>query len=267
MAILVIIQGPPCAGKSTWARAQVEQKPSKRVIVSRDDIRHSLGDYWVEEREALVAALEDYAITEALRRDFTVYVDGTNLNPARVQQLQALADKLDIPYEQQQMYVSFPEAVRRDANEDRAHHIGEESIRQFYKKYFPDRYAKEIEDDPGPYLLASRSQELETRLVTDASGHVSWTPTNRDLEDIYKLAGLRFSIREIALALDVPIDEARRLLTVEGTTAYARYQAGKLQVETRYRDRIRRAAEAGDLDAIALLEKWAVEQRKYENGF
>lgn len=267
MAVLVIIQGPPCAGKSTWARAQVEQKPSRRVIISRDDIRHSLGDYWVEEREALVAEIEQFAITEALRRDFTVYIDGTNLEPVRVQKLQALANKLDLPYEKQQLYVSFPEAVRRDANDDRAHHIGEDAIRQFYQKYFPDRYAKEIEDEPGPYLLASRPQELETRLVTGADGHVTWTPTRRDLEDIYKLAGLRFSIREIALGLEVPLDEARRLLTMEGTEAYDRYQAGKLQVETRYRDRIRRAAEAGDLDAIALLEKWAMEQRKYENGF
>lgn len=267
MAVLVIIQGPPCAGKSTWARAQVEQKPSRRVIVSRDDIRHSLGDYWVEEREALVATLEEFAITEALRRDFTVYSDGTNLDPARVQKLQALADKLDLPYEMEKMYISFPEAVRRDANEDRAHHIGEDAIRQFYRKYFPDRYAQEVEEEPGPYLLASRSQELETRLVTDASGRITWTPTHSDLEDIFKLAGLRFSIREIALALDVPLDEARRLLTVEGTAAFNRYQAGKLQVETKYRDRIRRAAEAGDLDAIKLLEDWAVEQRKYENGF
>lgn len=267
MAVLVIIQGPPCAGKSTWARAQVEQKPSRRVIVSRDDLRHSLGDYWVEEREALVAELEQFAIVEALRRDFTVYVDGTNLEPARVQKLQALADKLDLPYETQKMYISFPEAVRRDANDDRAHHIGEDAIRQFYQKYFPDRYAQEVAEDPGPYLLASRSQELETRLITDANGHVTWTPTNRDLDDIYKLAGLRFSIREIALALEVPMDEARRILTVEGTPAHSRYQAGKLQVETNYRNRIRRAAESGDLDAIALLEKWAVEQRKYENGF
>ncbi|MBO6168518.1 MAG: AAA family ATPase [Bacteroidales bacterium] len=267
MAVLVIIQGPPCAGKSTWARGQVEQKPARRVIVSRDDIRHSLGDYWVTERESLVAALEDFAINEALRRDFTVYVDGTNLDPARVQHLQALADKLDLPYETEQLYVSFPEAVKRDANEDRAHHIGEDAIRQFYRKYFPDRYADEVASDPGPYLVPSRSQEVETRLITDASGNVTWTPTREDLENIYKLAGLRFSIHEIALALEVPEDEARRLLTVEGTQAFARYHAGKLQVETNYRNRIRRAAEAGDLDAIKLLEEWAVEQRKYENGF
>lgn len=267
MAVLVIIQGPPCAGKSTWARAQVEQKPSKRVIVSRDDLRHILGDYWVPERESLVAALEEYAITEALRRDLTVYVDGTNLDPARVQTLAAIAERLDLPCEKQQLYIPFPEAVRRDGNSDRAHHIGEDAIRQFYKKYFPERYADEVAADPGPYLVPSHSQEVESRLITDAAGHVTWTPTSQDLEDIYKLAGLRFSIHEIALALEVPEGEARRLLTVEGTTAYSRYHAGKMQVETNYRNRIRRSAEAGDLDAIKLLEEWGIEQRKYENGF
>ena len=267
MARLVILQGPPCSGKTTRARAEVEAKPAKRVIVSRDALRHALGDYWVPEREGLVATIEEFAITEALKRDFTVICDGTNLDPARYQGLRKIADRLDLPTETISLYCSFPEAVRRNANPDREHHIEEDALRQFYMKYFPAKYAEEIAADPGPYLTPSNPQAAETRLITDADGEVIWTPTREDLQNLRKLAALRFPITSIAISLEVPESEVRRHLATPQSPAYNAYHSGKVEAEILYRDRIRRAAESGDIDAIKLLEEWSIAQTKEELGF
>ena len=37
------------------------------VIVSRDAIRHAMGDYWVPEREDLVSRIEDFTLDTALK--------------------------------------------------------------------------------------------------------------------------------------------------------------------------------------------------------
>ena len=50
---VTILQGIPASGKSTYAREQALANPKEVVIVNRDDIRDSLGKYWVPERENL----------------------------------------------------------------------------------------------------------------------------------------------------------------------------------------------------------------------
>ncbi|MBR6457814.1 MAG: AAA family ATPase [Bacteroidales bacterium] len=265
MAYLIILQGPPCSGKSTWARSEVERAPKRRIIVSRDDIRHSMGDYWNTEREPLVNAVEDFTIREAIRRSHTVIVDGTNLEPSRIAALKQLAIDIDTPCEFKEFYVSFPEAVRRDANSDRRHHLGEAAIRQFYEAYYREKYEREIEENPGPYL--AKPATFEARLILSPDGSVSWHPTPSDLDSIRKMSALRFPFSSIALGLEVPVSEVARLLNTPGNSAYEAYQAGKVESEILYRDRIRRAAEAGDIEAIKVLEEWAKNQRKEELGF
>ena len=53
MSKILVLQGPPASGKSTCARGLIKNN-KEWVIVSRDSIRESRGDYWVPEQEDYV---------------------------------------------------------------------------------------------------------------------------------------------------------------------------------------------------------------------
>lgn len=76
---LIVCQGIPASGKSTWAKAWVLEDPIHRVRINMDDIRNMLGKYWVPERESLVLDIQEQAIIEALKQGYDIIIDNTNL--------------------------------------------------------------------------------------------------------------------------------------------------------------------------------------------
>lgn len=260
MGRLIVLQGPPCSGKSTWARAEASGKKDV-VIVSRDGIRHALGDYWVPEREDLVTMVEDFTLATALKLKYTVIVDATNLLEDRLQAFRKLSDDHDAPMEVKSFYVPFREAVRRDGNPDRGHSVGEKALRAFWERHYPEQLADELSRPAPPAPLQP------DRLMVDAEGNVVWTPTPSDLENVKKMAGLRFRISQIARSIDVPEGELRRLLSVKESAVSAAYEEGKLLGELKYKQTTQQAAERGEEWAIRMIERWEMEQRKEELGF
>ena len=53
---ILVLQGVPASGKSTFARSLV-LKDKSYVIVSRDAIREARGDYWIPEHEDYISKL------------------------------------------------------------------------------------------------------------------------------------------------------------------------------------------------------------------
>ena len=94
---LIILQGPPASGKTTWTKDYLnkcsEKERNNTVVVSRDTIRDATGTYWVPSREYYITELEDHMITGALSRGMDVIIDATNLNPKTLQRLQAFGKK------------------------------------------------------------------------------------------------------------------------------------------------------------------------------
>lgn len=260
MSKLIILQGPPCSGKSTWARQEAAGKDDV-VIVSKDEIRHSLGDYWIPRRENLVADIERYMLKHSIQMGFTVICDGLNMSEDRIRLLKQVADEADVPMERKEMYVPFREAVRRDSNPDRRHNVGERAIRAFYEKHFPDRLADELSRPAPPAPLQV------DRLIVDAEGKTIWTPTPKDLDDVKKMASIRFRISQIARAIAVPESELRRLLAVKESPVATAYEEGKILGEMKYKQTTQQAAERGEEWAIRMVERWEMEQRKEELGF
>lgn len=98
MSKLIILQGTPASGKSTYARTLAEENPDKYVIVCRDDIRTMLGTYWVPKREKLVTKIETNSVKSGLINGYDVILDATNLNPSTLTYFTELVDKMNLLY-------------------------------------------------------------------------------------------------------------------------------------------------------------------------
>lgn len=259
MGKLIILQGPPCSGKSTWAREQVSGRHDW-VIVSKDDIRHSFGDYMVPSREKLVEAVEEHAIDTALKMNYTVISDGPNLAERRIAALERLADANDAPVEKVELYVTYREAVRRDANPDRPRHTGKPVIRDFYEQYFPDRLAEELlQPEPEP-------EALVPRITANEYGEQIWNPTREDLLAVKKMAGYRYTPSTIAHVLRVRPEEFRRHLNDREGPVWKAYSDGKVEGELAVRQTTIRAAEHGEEWAVKQMAAWEREQKIEELG-
>lgn len=147
MCKILVLQGVPASGKSTWAKEFVKDKKDW-VIVSRDCIRESTGNYWVPERENYISELEFDAITHAIKNNLNVIIDATNLNPKTIKKWDELGAKYNIEVEYKLFKISYKEALARDEergkNGGRA--VGIKTIRRFFNNYFPEDIAP-LSDD------------------------------------------------------------------------------------------------------------------------
>ncbi len=133
MSKIIVCQGIPASGKSTWAKEFVENN-SNWIRVNRDDIRKMFGKYWLPKREYLVEAVEYDIAEEAILLGWNVIVDDTNLNPKYIDGWKEVADITQCDIEFKEFKVPLDVAIERDRNRDNS--VGEDVIRNFYKKYY-----------------------------------------------------------------------------------------------------------------------------------
>lgn len=142
---VIILQGIPASGKSTWARAWVEEDKETRVRFNRDDIRNMLGVYWVPSREGLINSIYKSFLDEAMLEGYDIVIDNMNLNKKTLSEIEGdvksfnewvSQSPMDLEYEieyKQFFDTSLEECIKRDAL--RENPIGEETIRRIYEKY------------------------------------------------------------------------------------------------------------------------------------
>lgn len=135
MKKIIVLQGPPACGKSTLARKMHEEDNTK-VIISRDSIRESRGNYWIPEQEKYITKVEEFQVRFALECGLTPIIDATNLNPKTIEKWKRLAEETDSEIEWHECVLSFDEACKND--EARGNKVGKDTIKNFYKKYYPD---------------------------------------------------------------------------------------------------------------------------------
>lgn len=143
MLKLLVLQGVPASGKSTFAK-QLAHKDKSYVIVNRDSIRNMSGDYWIPEREEYITSVEYFCVTSALARGYNVIVDATNLNQITIDKWKEVANKYKAKIIYKRFDISFEEAVARD--KVRPKPVGEKVIKTFFMKYFPDKILKYNDD-------------------------------------------------------------------------------------------------------------------------
>ncbi|WQJ53507.1 MAG: polynucleotide kinase [Wendovervirus sonii] len=171
---LIILQGPPASGKSTWVKEYmaIDNHMFTTMVVSRDAIRHGFGEYNME-HEAEVTIIEETNTRDALAQGLDVINDATNLNPKYLPKWEAIAKEYGAEIEYKKFYVPFKVAVERDKNADRPHHVGEKVIKRFYKSYYPEEYEKELMKSVNHYRLPM-DMSLPTAVMCDLDGTVAW---------------------------------------------------------------------------------------------
>lgn len=140
---IIALRGIPGAGKTTWAKSQVE--PKTIVRVNKDDIRRMLcpnddndkGYEWHPILERLVCEIQDGVMMAALAAGYDVIVDNTHINPGHVEQLEELEQYADgqfgdVALEIRDVEITPEEAIERD--KVREHPVGEALIRDMYEQ-------------------------------------------------------------------------------------------------------------------------------------
>lgn len=150
--LLRITRGLPASGKTTAARAWVEQDPARRVRVNRDDFRAMFhgGRLGTTDQERAVTAARDAAVTALLRKGLDVICDDTLLPARHARDLRRLAavagadfdvwDYTDVPLDV---------CILRDSNRRGAAHVGEDVIVDMWNRYVRGReYPLPLPDEP-----------------------------------------------------------------------------------------------------------------------
>ena len=142
---LIILQGIPSSGKTTWARNWINEDSEHRVRFNRDDVRNMLGKYWVPSRESLINAIYESFLNQAMLEGYDIVLDNMNLNQETLDEIKETVKEfnewislspVDLHYDikyQTFFDTSLEECIARDAK--RENPIGEEVIRNIYNKY------------------------------------------------------------------------------------------------------------------------------------
>ena len=137
---LILTRGIQGSGKSTFAKAWVNEDPEHRVRINNDDIRNMLGPYWVTSREKLVSSIKKNMAEEAINRGYDIVVDNMNLNAKEILFWKDMIktanmdpDGYQYEIEFKDFFIPLEECIRRDAA--RPNPIGEKVIRETWKRY------------------------------------------------------------------------------------------------------------------------------------
>jgi predicted kinase len=188
MSKILILQGPPCSGKSTWAKDFIINNPDYGYA-NRDTIRYRLGNSkYTLKKEKEVTDIETAEILKYIQEGKNVIIDDTNLNPATINKWKFLAASCNADIEYKRFYVPYKTALER-AKKRKAEgglYISKNTILDFYKHYFK----KELEDEmTDKRVIRMPQKELPKAVICDLDAtlalHQGRTPFDwsRILED------------------------------------------------------------------------------------
>lgn len=140
MTTLWLTRGLPASGKTTWARALVDSKPSGSIVrLNRDDLRAMAlrSDYLTPSytAEELVSVVQHGPIPELLRRGIDVVVDDTNLRSRALRTLMELGARAGADVQVVDEFLSVPLTTCLERDAARARPVGADVIRHMHGKY------------------------------------------------------------------------------------------------------------------------------------
>lgn len=176
MTSLHITRGLPGSGKTTFAKAWVDESPTTRSRVNRDDLRDMLFGTRTGltfEQEQHVTSASHSLVRAHLRRGLDVITDDTNLRPRYVREWRKIADQHGADFEVHEMDADVDAAIDRD--EDRQHRVGGDVIALMARKFMPGGKYLPVPDETEPEALRAyeRPEGKPWAVVVDIDGTVA----------------------------------------------------------------------------------------------
>ena len=166
---ILVLQGVPASGKSTFARSLV-LKDKSYVIVSRDAIREARGEYWIPEHEDYISDIEEFEIRSAIKHNLNPIIDATNLNPKTIAKWKNLAEELNVNIEFKMFEIDFAIALERDSKRERS--VGKKVLERFFRDYFPNQLKAYYTDNRLKEPFYPYNDEKEDCIIVDLDGTV-----------------------------------------------------------------------------------------------
>jgi predicted kinase len=132
---VIILQGLPASGKSTYAKELVSEGYKR---VNKDDLRAMVDNgKYSRKNEKLILEMRDMAIDLALIHGYNVVVDDTNFEKKHFKQISMLADINNADIDVIVFDTPLEECIKRD--KERENSVGEEVLRSMYNRYIAPR--------------------------------------------------------------------------------------------------------------------------------
>ncbi len=137
MKKVLILQGLPASGKSSFAREILLREPGKWVRTNKDLLREMChASYWTKNNEKFILGIRDRIILEALESGKHIIVDDTNFgkNIDRIKEL--VKGKAQIEVDRHFLKVSVEECIQRDLK--RPNSVGKDVIMRMYRQHLQE---------------------------------------------------------------------------------------------------------------------------------
>lgn len=143
---IILTRGIQGSGKSTWAKAWVEEDPTNRIRFNNDDMRYMGGVYWpssnkaLTKREDALKKIRQFAIKTYMDAGYDIVVDNMNLNPKEYdtwnnicKNFNETCKEYNYSIEYKDFFIPVDECIRRDAA--RPNPIGAKVIKETFRRY------------------------------------------------------------------------------------------------------------------------------------
>ena len=110
MKTLLVLQGLPASGKSTYAVNWVNEDPEHRLRINQDLIRRMFGKYWLEDkiqlkkRESITSNITMELLKQSMFNQFDIVLDNMNLNSKILGTIENYVNYFNIKYPDLQAY-------------------------------------------------------------------------------------------------------------------------------------------------------------------
>lgn len=148
MKTLLVLQGLPASGKSTYAVKWVNEDPEHRLRINQDSIRRMFGKYWLEDkiqlkkRESITSNITMELLKQSMFNQFDIVLDNMNLNSKVLGTIEDYVNYFNMKFADLQAYQIeyklFKEPlnvlINRDSKRDIS--VGANVITNLYNRYY-----------------------------------------------------------------------------------------------------------------------------------
>ena len=137
MKKVLILQGLPASGKSSYASELLLKEPGKWVRTNKDLLRQMChASYWTKSNEKFILKIRDEIILQALEAGKHVIVDDTNFgkNIDRIKEL--VKGKAQVEVDSRFLEVPVEECIARDLK--RPNSVGKDVIMRMYRQHLQE---------------------------------------------------------------------------------------------------------------------------------